>query len=869
MTRKAEAVLIVDDEPMVATAIQDSLEDDFEVMTATSAGAAIEILESKERTFAVILSDQRMPGISGHQFLARARELSDATRLLITGYADLEAVIAAVNEGQIFGYVSKPWDPPSLRLVVFKAAEHHRLLQELSEREERFRQLAENIRDVFWMVEASRSEPLYVSPGFEAIWGVPGSTLRENPGAWYDAVHPQDRHRVQMFSDITAGYDVEYRIQRPDGTLRWIHDRGFPVTNSAGRVYRYAGIAEDVTVRRLHEQKIARLNRVYAVLSGINAAIVRVHERNALFEEACRIAVEEGAFRTAWAGLHEPATGNVPLAAQFGFPDGYLENAWFSTDPAHADYCSLSVEVLRTGIPQICNDLARDPRTRHWADRSGEFGIQSLVVLPLVVSGTVVGLFALSAAEAGFFTPEEMTLLNELADDISFGLEYIEKEERVNYLAYYDALTGLPNRILFHEHLAYVLATSRQSKAIGAVLTIDIKQFRHVNNAFGRQAGDNMLQEMARRLRSVVPDQAHVARVTGDCFAVILTGIRDITSAAHFFEQVLKPAINEPMQIAENRIPIEVSGGIAVFPNDGIDADILYRNSEAALKKAKASGEDFLFYQAEMTARIAETLLLQNRLRQALAEEQFVLYYQPKVDAETRQVVGLEALIRWQEPGGQLVPPGQFIPILEESGMIWHVGAWCIRQALQDAAHWTALGLVPPRVAVNVSALQLQHKDFTEMVSNNVLQFGGAECVLDLEVTESLLMRDIESSIEKLTAVRASGVRVAIDDFGTGYSSLSYLAKLPVNSLKIDRSFTFTMASNPESMVIVSSIISLARSLNLEVVAEGVETEDQAKLLRLLKCTEMQGFLFSRPVPRDAITRMLRDGGQLGGPAPA
>jgi diguanylate cyclase (GGDEF)-like protein/PAS domain S-box-containing protein len=859
-------ILIVDDEPQVLAALKDTLEDEFQVLTAENPQTALKLLEGNGHDMSVIISDQRMPGMSGHEFLSKAQEISEATRLLITGFSDLEAVIAAINEGKIFGYISKPWDSAALKLVVFKAAEHHHLLQKLREREERFRQLAENINDVFWIVSAN-GEGIYISLAYEEIWGRSLQSLYENPASWHEAIHPDDYDRTRL--DLNQGlkknniFDEEYRVLRPDGTIRWIHDRAFPVRNQAGNIYRYAGIAKDITERKMAEEKIKRLNRVYALLSGINSAIVRIKDRQVLFEEACTLAVEKGGFLLAWIGLHEPVTSSVPLLAWSGLSAGYFENNKFSTDEHMPDCCLLTAEALRTGAPVICNDITTDPRMASWKESALEHGFHSLVILPILIGDQPAGLMALYAAEAGFFTPEEMKLLTELSSDISYALQNILQQEKLDYLAYYDALTGLPNRNLFYDHLSYMLGKAKQNNNQLAVLVFDIKQFRHFNNTFGKQTGDNLLQEVALRLQKLADDPANVARIIGDYFAMIITDIKEAVDVAYLFENQVLTAMSGPVVINNEKIHIDLTGGIALFPADGEDADTLYRHAEAALKKAKTSGEHYLYYQPEMTSSVGEALLLQNKLRRALDEEQFVLHYQPKVDSETHRIMGLEALIRWQDPETGLVPPMKFIPILEETGLILEVGNWAMEKALQDRQQWQSSDAEILRIAVNVSPVQLQQKNFIDIVADITGRYGGKSCGLDLEVTESILMLDIDMNINKLAAIRELGVNIAIDDFGTGYSSLSYLAKLPVNAVKIDRSFIITMDKLPESMTIASSIISLAHALNLKVIAEGVETEEQAKLLRLLKCDEMQGFLFSKPLPPDEMFELLRSGKTL------
>lgn len=299
--------------------------------------------------------------------------------------------------------------------------------------------------------------------------------------------------------------------------------------------------------------------------------------------------------------------------------------------------------------------------------------------------------------------------------------------------------------------------------------------------------------------------------------------------------------------------------GISVYPDDGVSIERLFNNAEAALKEAKSRGERYLLYQPAMNDSVTETLVLESKLRRALERNQFELYYQPKINLSDGSLSGLEALIRWNDPETGLVPPGKFIFLLEETGMINEIGLWALRQALADRHSWSIDGLRPPRVAVNVSSVQLARPDFVEIVQKVINEVPGSDNAFDIEITESLLMRDIEGNIEKMQALRSLGVNIAIDDFGTGYSSLSYLARLPLNALKIDRSFIITMKDNAYSMTIVSMIISLSHSLNLRVIAEGVDSEEQRSLLQKLKCDEIQGYLFSRPLAVADVVRLLRE----------
>ena len=604
------------------------------------------------------------------------------------------------------------------------------------------------------------------------------------------------------------------------------------------------------------EEKVERLTRVYAVLSGINAAIVRIRDRQELFQEACRIAIEDGRFRMAWLGIVDREANIVKPVASAGEVRGFFDSAPMAVMENKPGGHGLAGRAVRDMKPVISNDVTNDPQ-RLMRKELDERGINSLAVIPLIVGGEAVGVLSLYAVDVGFFDEEEMRLLVELAGDVSFALEHIGKAEKLDYLAYYDELTGLANRALFLERVGQKLIAAGSSKSKVAIFALDIERFRAINDALGRQAGDELLKQIADRFKKGGGDESRLARIGADHFAVVSSDAQSEEQLARLTELRLKERFGPPFRIGDSEVRASAKVGIAVFPNDGADADTLLRNAEAAVKKAKASGERYLFYTQEMTERIAEKLSLESKLRQALEKEEFVLYYQPKVDLQSRNIVGLEALIRWQSPERGLVPPLQFIPLLEETGLIQQVGSWALRRASLDHRSWAQQGLKAPRVAVNVSPIQMRQRNFVEVIEQAIMG-GHAPTAIDLEITESLIMEDIQGNIQKLNSVRALGVNIAIDDFGTGYSSLGYLAKLPVQSLKIDRSFIDAMNKDPNAMTLVSTIISLAHSLRLKVVAEGVETEEQANFLRLLKCDEMQGYLFSKPLPMAGLVELLR-----------
>jgi diguanylate cyclase (GGDEF)-like protein len=609
--------------------------------------------------------------------------------------------------------------------------------------------------------------------------------------------------------------------------------------------------------RQRQQLNIERLNRIYAVLSGVNSLIVRVRDRAELFRSACRIAVDDGHFRTAWIGALDPTAGRIILT-EFGGGDAiYFDKLrdLLSTLP-QAAYARFE-KKLRDRQAIVFNDIEHEVGV-FLREESLAIGTRALVWLPLIVVGQPVGVLVLHAAEKGFFDADEMRLLLELAGDIAFALEHIAKTERLDYLAHFDALTGLANPTSFHARLDMRLLRAAAEHESVAVVLVDISRLKTVNKTFGRKIGDGLLKRVAACLADCVADRADIARVGGDNFALIVSEAGDRATLIRFLDEHVLACFRAPFQVDGAELRSAGRAGVAIFPEDGDSARTLVENAESALGEAKITGDQWVFYTQQMSDKIAEALALENNLRNALEQDEFVLHYQPKVDINNRTIEGVEALIRWNSPQFGLVPPLKFISLLEETGLIVEVGIWVWKRASRDYAAWMAQGISAPRIAVNVSAVQLRRTDFVSTIE--MMQGSTPEQPeIDIEITESTAMEDVADSIEKLHALYGLGVNIAIDDFGTGYSSLAYLAKLPAHLLKIDRSFVSTMLEDPDKMTLVSTMISLAHTMHMKVIAEGVETQDQANMLRLLRCEQMQGYLIAKPMPFEEMTAYIRD----------
>jgi diguanylate cyclase (GGDEF)-like protein/PAS domain S-box-containing protein len=694
----------------------------------------------------------------------------------------------------------------------------------------------------------------YINSGFGSESEMVGKTVFD--------LYPHDMAQPYHLDDMNtlAGNAVLNREElsvHAHGAKRWFLTIKVPVRDAAGIVTGLVGVSRDITERKEHEDKIARLNRIQAMLSGINSAIVRVHDRTELFREACRIAAMHGAFKIAWIGMCD-ASGVVQPQVWAGDGSEFFEELMRDARGALVNPRGVATVAITEQRTVIDNDITRNPTIDRIRSGAVERGGKSVIGLPLYAEGKVVGVLVMYAADTNAFDDEEVKLLEELAGDVSFALTFIAQREKVDYLAYYDTLTGLPNRTLFFDRLARQLArANRGGNDVGLVL-LNVDRFRIVNDTFGRHAGDTLLKAVADRIKAFVREQDTVSRMSADTFAVAASGPWTAETLARFVEACSRALFSQSYGMGSEELRVSATAGVAVFPADAELAETLVANAEAALRSAKQQNVPMLFYGPEMNARAAESLRTESRLRRALEARELVLWYQPKIDMKTGKLTGFEALMRWNDPDLGMIPPGNFIPIMEQTGLILEAGNWALLQVARDCAGWMDNVTTPVRIAVNVSPLQLREKDFVAKVIDAAQAIGRAGGCLDLEITESVIMENVEANIPKLQSVRDLGVRIYIDDFGTGYSSLSYIAKLPIYSLKIDRSFVVGMTQNKDSLNIVTSVISLAHSLDLCVVAEGVESDEQADLLNSLSCDEYQGYLFGRPVPASEVPAVVK-----------
>ncbi len=449
-------------------------------------------------------------------------------------------------------------------------------------------------------------------------------------------------------------------------------------------------------------------------------------------------------------------------------------------------------------------------------------------------------------------------LLDRVARLAGMAIEKYQDRRSLSIMAYHDALTGLPNRALLQDRLLQALIDAERHERLVALLFLDLDRFKTINDTLGHDKGDLLLKAVAGRLKEAVRAGDTVSRPGGDEFIIVLAGIEHVDNVSRIAQKIME-SFSCPFRVESRELFVSCSIGITLYPFDDRDMETLFRNADAAMYHAKDEGRNnFQFYSAEMNAQSLQRLTLENALRRALEREEFRLYYQPQVAIESRAAVGVEALIRWQHPEMGLVSPAEFIPLAEETGLIVPIGEWALRTACVQARAWNDQGGMPLRVAVNISARQFRHPGLLDSIKTALRDAGCRPEWLEIELTEGLVMQDLTRTLDVLRSVKQMGISIAIDDFGTGYSSLSYLRRLPIDVIKIDRSFIENVDTNPDCAAITAGIIALAKSLKLKLIAEGVETPAQLEFLRAHQCDEAQGYLFSPALAATELTDWLR-----------
>lgn len=809
-----------------------------------------------------VLAQDNLPELAGLQTLALVRAAGlDIPVILLGDAIDEERALAAMQAGAsdcLPGSTLVRLAPALLRaLEEAQLREAHRLSsRRLAESEERFRSLMALSSDWYWEQDEHFRFTVVCYSRAESRAEAFSTALGKTP--WEMPYHDPDwsAHRAQLAAHQPFQH-LELQPITRDGSNITVSVSGEPRFDADGRFLGYRGVGRDISDRKAAEQRLQRLNRLYAMVSGVNALVLRARQRDELLADACRIAVENGQLERAWIGIIEASGKALVPMAWAGLNDRSIAaiKGLFASSEGSLQGGTLVARAIRERLPMVANDLEHDQDVL-FGRQYAAAGIHSMAVLPLLVLDKAIGVLVLHTGRREFFDPTGLKLLMELAGNIAFACDYIDQQNRLDYLAFYDALTGLANRRLFLDRMTQYVGIAAADKHKLAVFLIDLERFKGINDSLGREAGDSLLRQVAQWLVDRGGDAMAVARVGIDLFALVLPRVRNDGDVSAILESTIGAFLNHPFQLDGTLYRFAAKVGVAMFPDHGLDAATLIKHAEAALKKTKASGDRYLFYVDRMSETFSGRLGLENQLRYALDHEEFLLHYQPKFELGSGRLTGAEALIRWNRPDSGLMAPARFIPILEQTGLIHAVGRWALHTAIGEYLRWRSMGFTAAPIAVNVSPLQLRDRGFVGEIAQAISADAHAAAGLELELTESLIMEDTSHSVATLQALRAMGIRIAIDDFGTGFSSLSYLSKLPIDILKIDRSFVLELTGRADGATLVSVIINLAHALKLKAVAEGVESHSQLAQLRALGCDEIQGFLCGQPVPGEVFERL-------------
>ncbi len=611
-------------------------------------------------------------------------------------------------------------------------------------------------------------------------------------------------------------------------------------------------IARDISERKKAKQRLALHAQRQEGIARFGQLALGRTELTRLFEEAVRTVQATGVDAAA---LIEMVPGSDKFVMRAACGEDSVDSIGKPTTLA-AD--SAFRKVIDSGTPSIVDaeHLRGRPDRNPWSAWMKR--MQSGVYVPIRGAEGAFGTLAMYSARAGAFGSEDVRYAEAIASVLSSALQREHAERRLAHLAQFDTLTGLPNRNLLQDRLMQTVVQCRRKRWQAGVLFVDLDRFKLVNDTLGHHQGDALIAQVGRRLRAGLRPGDTVGRISGDEFAVVLADLARPDDAALVAQKLLE-SLTQPFDLSGQEAYVTASIGIAVYPGDGEDAESLLKNADIAMYQAKESGRNaFRFFTAEMNLRSVARMQLNTDLRHAIERREFVLHYQPKVALDTRSACGVEALLRWNHPARGMVSPAEFVPALEESGLIIQVGEWVITEACAQIKRRREAGCGEVPVAVNLSAKQFLRRDLDASIHRIVARAGVEPRLIELEITESCLMASPEDAVRTLTSLRGAGFRISVDDFGTGYSSLAYLARFPLSALKIDRAFVRDVHQDPSAAAIVRAVIDMAQNLELTVIAEGIETDQQFAFLRQHGCQQGQGFLFSRPVPGDDVRLLLR-----------
>lgn len=760
----------------------------------------------------VVLMDLNLPDGSAMDVLTFPATDGPCPFIIMTAFGNEELAVAALKAGALDYIVKSPESFVEMPGKVARTYREWTLLKdkqqvenELKKSEEKYRQLAETTEAIFWEYDIVNDRWGYIAPQVTRMLGYAPEEWT-NFQFWADRLHEADREWAPSYCLLQTqhgkAHTFDYRFLKKDGGTVWLRD--FVSVEMAGqRPIRMRGLMIDITERKTTELELKKLSLAVkqspaaVVITDLQGAIEYINPK---FTHITGYTLEE-------------VRGRNPRILQSGnMPPEIYQNLWATISKGEEWHGEL--ENKRKDGSHFW-ELASISPVR---DKTGK-----------------------------------ITHFIGVKEDITERKRY---EKRLHHMATHDELTGLANRALLLERLAQSLHRAYGTNRQVAVLLLDLDRFKVINDSLGHDFGDKLLGAVAKRLSKVVRAGDIIARLGGDEFVVLLSEVDEASTVAWIANQLLQ-RLTAPFIIDGREIMVTASMGICLSSPESDDGTTLIRNADIAMYRAKSAGNNFAFYSPEMNRQIIETMELESALRLALERKEFCLHYQPKVDLTSGRITGCEALVRWDHPLRGMVSPAEFIPLAEETGLIVDIGNWVLTEACRQAIAWQAAGLPPLTVAVNLSARQFRKEDLAQSVKLILEQTGLDACLLDLELTESMIMDDSVGAVRTMQELKKLGVILSLDDFGTGYSSLNYLRRFPVDTLKIDRSFIGDVASDPSCASVTTSIIAIAHNLKLNTVAEGVENREQLAFLAGCGCDSYQGFLFSKPLPAQQFAALI------------